>query len=78
VTILVGEPLRPAPDADPVVVTQALRARVDDLLNEAMDTYPDRPRGPADRWWVPTSRGGTAPTPDAAVLDDAAMSGTSR
>ena len=76
VTILVGEPLRPGPDADPAEVTRILRARIDDLLSEAMDTYPDRPRTRTDSWWVPVSRGGTAPTPQvAAVLDDAAMGG---
>jgi hypothetical protein len=32
VTIVVGEPLRPSPDADVEAVTQALRARIDDLL----------------------------------------------
>ena len=79
VTILVGEPLHPAPGADPFEVTRALRARIDDLLEEAMDTYPDRPRDLDDRWWVPRSRGGTAPTPEvAAVLDDAAMWGNPR
>lgn len=79
VTVLVGAPLRPAPDADPEEVTRALRTRVGDLLEEAMDTYPDRPQSLADRWWVPRSRGGTAPTPEAAaVLDDAAMWGTAR
>ncbi len=79
ITILVGAPLHPAVGADPVEVTRALRARIDDLLEEAMDTYPDRPRNLNDRWWVPRARGGTAPTPAvAAVLDDAAMWGTAR
>ena len=61
VTILVGEPLHPAPDADPYAVTEQLRARVDSLLSEAIDTHPDQPRDEADRWWLPASRGGTAP-----------------
>jgi len=66
--------MRPAPDADPGEVTRALRARIDALLEEAMDTYPDRPRTRAEEWWVPARRGGAAPTPEvAAVLDDAAM-----
>ena len=74
VTVLVGGPMRPAPDADPGEVTRALRARIDALLEEAMDTYPDRPRTRAEEWWVPARRGGAAPTPEvAAVLDDAAM-----
>jgi 1-acyl-sn-glycerol-3-phosphate acyltransferase len=48
VTILVGEPLRPGPGADPVAVTQALKARIDDLLVQAKDVDPDRPRTHAD------------------------------
>ena len=79
VTVLVGAPIRPAPNADPAAVTAALRARIDDLLEEAMNTYPGRPRTRTDGWWVPARRGGTAPTPEiAAVLDDAAMWGTAR
>ena len=79
VTILVGQPIRPGPDADPAEVTRVLRARIGDLLEEAMDTYPDRPQARTDAWWVPARRGGTAPTPEvAAVLDDAAMWGTAR
>ena len=79
VTILVGEPLHPGPGADPAAVTHALRARIDDLLEQAMDAYPDRPRRHTDRWWLPASRGGSAPTPEVArVLDDAAMWGTGR
>ncbi len=48
VTILVGEPLRPGPGADPAAVTQALKARIDDLLEQAKDAYPDRPRPHTD------------------------------
>lgn len=79
VTILVGAPMRPAADADPAQVTRALRTRMDALLEEAMDTYPDRPRTPTDRWWLPAKRGGTAPTPRvAASLDDVAAGGRLR
>ena len=42
-TIPVGEPLRPGPDADPVAVTRALRSRIDDLLEQARAAYPQRP-----------------------------------
>ena len=41
-TIPVGEPLRPGPDADPVAVTRALRSRIDDLLGQARDAYPQQ------------------------------------
>jgi len=61
VTILVGEPLHPGPDADPYAVTEQLRARLETLLDEAIETHPDRPRDDVDRWWLPASRGGTAP-----------------
>jgi 1-acyl-sn-glycerol-3-phosphate acyltransferase len=61
VTVLIGEPLRPAPDADPYAVSDELRERMGALLAQAIDDYPDRPRDDADRWWLPASRGGTAP-----------------
>ena len=41
VTVAVGEPLRPAAHADPAAVTEALRARIEDLLRGRNDT-PDR------------------------------------
>jgi len=34
VTVVVGEPLRPGPHADPAVVTDVLRARIGDLLSD--------------------------------------------
>lgn len=74
VTILVGEPLTPGPDADPYAVTEQLRARLDSLLDEAIATHPDQPRDDADRWWLPASRGGTAPDPQEGLrLDEEGM-----
>ena len=74
VTIVVGEPLRPAAGADPYAVSEQLRDRVASLLDEAMALYPDRPRDDADRWWLPCSRGGTAPTvEDGLRLDEEGM-----
>ncbi|MCU1537131.1 MAG: 1-acyl-sn-glycerol-3-phosphate acyltransferase [Humibacillus sp.] len=74
VTVLVGEPLLPQPDADPYAVTRLLRERVDALLQEAMDRHPDAPRDDADRWWLPRSRGGTAPGPAEGLrLDEEGM-----
>ena len=73
VLILVGEPIRTVPDDDPVKIDAELRRRMDDLLVEAWRTYPDHPRGDADRWWVPAVAGGTAPTLEvAAELERAA------
>jgi 1-acyl-sn-glycerol-3-phosphate acyltransferase len=56
VTILVGAPLRPGPGADPAAVTQALRARIDDLLEQAKDAGPDRPRAQTDAAMGSTGR----------------------
>jgi 1-acyl-sn-glycerol-3-phosphate acyltransferase len=71
VTVLVGEPLTPAPDADPYAVTDELRERLRKLLDEAADAYPDHPRDDTDRWWLPASRNGTAPGVEEGLrLDD--------
>lgn len=66
-TILVGKPMHPAPEASPDEVTAELRVRLQALLDEAMSTYPDRPRNHQDRWWLPVSAGGSAPRPAAAA-----------
>ena len=74
VTIVVGEPLTPAPDAEPYAVSEQLRDRLQAVLTEAMDAYPDRPRDDADRWWLPASRGGSAPGPAEGLrLDEEGM-----
>ena len=43
VTVVVGEPLRPGPHADPVAVTDVLRARVGDLVRETAQTLAPEP-----------------------------------
>ncbi|MCW2840381.1 MAG: 1-acyl-sn-glycerol-3-phosphate acyltransferase [Aeromicrobium sp.] len=70
VTILVGEPLV-ALDGETVdELNLRLVAGMSALLDEAVDTYPERPRDDADRWWLPHDRGGSAPDAEtAAVLD---------
>ena len=71
VTIVVGEPLRPAPDAEPYAVSEQLQDRLQAVLTEAMDAYPDRPSADADPWWLPASRGGSAPGREEGLrLDD--------
>jgi 1-acyl-sn-glycerol-3-phosphate acyltransferase len=74
ITIIVGEPLH-ARDAESVDALGArLHARMEELLAEAIDTYPEAPRDDHDRWWLPHDRGGTAPDPGtAAALDRAAV-----
>ncbi len=42
------------------------------LLDQVRSEYPDRPAGDDDRWWLPASMGGTAPTlAEATALDEA-------
>jgi 1-acyl-sn-glycerol-3-phosphate acyltransferase len=59
VTIVLGEPVHVGPDEQPEVATEVLRARMVQLLEQAMDGYPDVP-GPG-AWWAPAHRGGGAP-----------------
>ncbi len=72
ICITVGEPLYPTATDDPNVVTQELRTRLEAILNDTLDRYPDEPRGDDDRWWLPTTRGGTAPTLAIAKKEDEA------
>lgn len=64
VTIAFGEPLSVAPDADPEAVTAELRRRMEELLAEAQDDYPDGT--PPGAWWVPAHLGGGAPAEEPA------------
>jgi len=68
VSISVGEPLE-ATRADPIGTTRELHTRMGALLDETIARYPECPEG---AWWVPRSRGGSAPTPDEAKRLDAA------
>jgi 1-acyl-sn-glycerol-3-phosphate acyltransferase len=67
ISLTVGEPLDPSGDA--ATVTERLRARMQELLGETIEAYPDGT--PAGAWWLPASRGGGAPTPEEAVRLDA-------
>ena len=74
VTIRVGEPLNPAPGEGVANLTDRLHHALTELLDAAMDAYPDEPRDDEDRWWLPHDRGGTAPDPETAhALDVAAV-----
>ena len=59
--IQVGEPMYPTGDGpgrgDPRSCTTALQV----LLDEAIDAYPAQEQPPGS-WWLPASRGGSAPT----------------
>jgi 1-acyl-sn-glycerol-3-phosphate acyltransferase len=72
ITIAVGEPFRPDPTADPAEVTAEMGRRISALLDRLQRTYPAQPAGDDDRWWLPASLGGTAPTPAEAAAMDAA------
>lgn len=78
ISVYLGEPIMAGPDADPAAVDAELRRRMDELLALAWRDYPDVPRDEADRWWVPASRGGTAPTPAQAAVLEAAAAARSR
>ena len=62
--IRVGEPMYPTGD-DPVAETAELHKRIQALVDEAIDAYPDDEQPPGS-WWLPASRGGSAPTPERA------------
>lgn len=66
VAIEVGEPLHPSPEDNPNLVTKDLQARMEDMLDRLIRTYPADEQPPGS-WWLPARYGGSAPTPDEAV-----------
>jgi 1-acyl-sn-glycerol-3-phosphate acyltransferase len=66
ISVAYGRPLAYEPDDDPTEVTKRLMERIVDLVEELWSTYPQRPAGEHDRWWLPAHLGGTAPTIEAA------------
>jgi 1-acyl-sn-glycerol-3-phosphate acyltransferase len=75
-TIAFGEPLVPAKRDKGDEVTAELAARMGALLRQVQQSYPDRPSGDDDRWWLPAAMGGSAPTPAEAAAMDAAEAHT--
>ena len=74
VTILVGEVLRPLEGETIEELSARLHTAMEVLLDEAIDTYPEKPRNDEDRWWLPSTKGGTAPDAEtAARLDREAL-----
>ena len=71
VTVILGEPIVPEPGEKVQSVLRRSRAAMEHLLDEAQRSYPDRPAGPDDSWWLPAHLGGTAPTPEQAAEQDA-------
>jgi hypothetical protein len=73
-TIAVGEAMPAPPQDDLAGLTDALRARMQDLLEHAQKTHPEQPTPGEDAPWHPRHLGGTAPTPEhAAELDRAEL-----
>ncbi len=70
ISVHVGRPMEVAPGSDYAEVTADLRVRMERLLHEAQEKYPERPAGPEDSWWLPARLGGSAPTPDEALQLD--------
>ena len=70
IAIRVGEPMHVTGE-DPVAETAELRARMAAMLAEVVADYPADEQPPGS-WWVPASMGGSAPTPEEAVVLDAA------
>jgi 1-acyl-sn-glycerol-3-phosphate acyltransferase len=71
ISILIGEPLTPAPRDKSEGVMEELKLRMSALLDRAQREYPEKPEGPDDGWWQPAHLGGSAPTPEEAVALDA-------
>src|SRR5688500_11993802 len=70
ITVILGEPIVAEPGEKVQPLLRRTRAAMEALLDEAQRTYPDSPSGPDDRWWQPVHLGGTAPTPEAAAVQD--------
>lgn len=74
ITIVIGEPLHARPGERVDELNARLHTVMEQMLDDAIDHYPDAPRDDDDRWWLPSDRGGTAPdTETAAELDREAV-----
>lgn len=68
IALAVGEPLHPTGE-DPIGETAALKAAMEQLLDETIRAYPADEQPPGS-WWLPAAYGGSAPTlAEAAQLD---------
>jgi 1-acyl-sn-glycerol-3-phosphate acyltransferase len=72
ISISVGQPIPVPRSSDFDRIATQLRERMSAMLQHAQLTYPDRPDGAADRWWLPARLGGSAPAPERAAELDAA------
>ena len=58
ICMTVGEPLDMSAGGSPDAISEALRTRLIELLDETVARYPDQPPG---AWWIPRRLGGGAP-----------------
>ena len=72
VMVILGEPIVPEPGEKVQQLLRRTRTAMEALLDEAQRDYPEQPAGPEDRWWLPVHLGGTAPTPEEALVADSA------
>lgn len=70
VTVLLGAPLHPGEGESVDDLSARLHTSMETLLDEAIDSYPEQPGDDADRWWLPSTKGGSAPDAEAAVRLD--------
>jgi len=68
ISLTVGEPMDPH-SSSAVRRTHDLRARMSELLDQAIREYPAEEQPPGS-WWLPASYGGSAPTPEQATAMD--------
>jgi 1-acyl-sn-glycerol-3-phosphate acyltransferase len=66
VAIEVGAPMHPAPADNPGQLTRELQARMEEMLDRLIRSYPAEEQPPGS-WWLPASYGGSAPTPEEAA-----------
>lgn len=58
-----GEPMVIAPDEDVTEATRRVRQRMEVMLAELQQRYPEQPE-PGEDWWLPERLGGSAPSHD--------------
>ncbi len=63
ISIDVGEPIEVGRREDPETALTHLRDRMEQMLHEAQERYPVKPRPGEHPWWLPARLGGSAPTP---------------
>jgi 1-acyl-sn-glycerol-3-phosphate acyltransferase len=67
ITVTFGPPVDYDPSDTAADVTDELMRRIGAIVDHAAATYPDRPAGDTDRWWLPAHLGGGAPSVEEAT-----------